>query len=390
MTDRFDLLVLGAGPAGFSTARAYRKAGGEGAVALVTDEGQMPYNRPPLTKDLLRGEQGENELPLEDEGWLHEHEVALVTGRATELDPDDRTVSLSGGRVLSYTTCVLATGSEPTRLPIDGADDPAVRVVRTIADVRELLRRLHDGVPLVVIGSGFIGCEIAASLRIRGHPVALISDEPAPNEARLGGEAAAELRGWLESEGVALVLGTGAERITPNATMLEVTAAGERRAGALVIMAAGVAPRGELAEAAGVGVDGGAVVVDSSMRTDRPGLLAAGDVALAFNESAGRRLRVEHWGDALGHGEVAGQTAAGMTARWDAVPGFWSTIGRRTLKYAAWGDGFDATRIDRRPDGGFTAWYGRDGVIVGVLAHDGDEDYERGRELIKAGAPWST
>ncbi len=389
MSDHFDLLVLGAGPAGFSAARAYRAADGPGAVAIVTDEGQMPYNRPPLTKELLRGEQGEEELPLEEEAWLHAQSVALVTGRATALDPDGRTVRLSGGRTLTYATCVLATGSEPLRLPIDGADDPAVRVVRTIADVRELLRRLPNAAPLVVIGSGFIGCEIAASLRHRGHPVSLISDEAAPNEARLGGEAAAEIRAWLQSDGVALFLGRGAERITPNGAALEVTAGDERRSGALVVMAAGVAPRSELAQAAGVGVADGAVLVDAAMRTDRPGLLAAGDVAFADNATAGRRVRVEHWGDALGQGEIAGQTAAGLSACWDAVPGFWSTIGRRTLKYAAWGDGFDATRIERRSGGGFTAWYGRDGRIVGVLAHNGDDDYERGRELIKAGAPWS-
>ncbi len=388
MSDRVALLVLGAGPAGFSAARAYRGAGGEGAVAIVTDEGQMPYNRPPLTKELLRGEQGEDELPLEEEAWLHEQGVALVTGRATALDPRARSVTLSGGRRLAYDRCVLATGAEPTRLPVPGADDPAVRVVRTIADLRELLRRLSDGAPLVVVGSGFIGCEIAASLRLRGHPIALVSDEPAPNVARLGAEAAAEVRGWLEDAGVEVLLGRAVEQIIPAGSGLEVRGGGASRAAALVVMATGVAPRGELAEAAGLAVAGGAVVVDSAMRTAQPGVFAAGDVALAANASAGRRLRVEHWGDALGQGEVAGRSAAGEDAHWDAVPGFWSTIGRRTLKYAAWGDGFDTSRMERHRDGGFTVWYGREGRLVGVLAHEADGDYERGGALIKAGAPW--
>ncbi len=388
MSDHFELLVLGAGPAGFSAARAYRAAGGEGAVAIVTDEGQMPYNRPPLTKELLRGEQGEDELPLEEETWLHEHGVALVTGRATALEPQARTVTLSGGRRLSYAGCVLATGAEPTRLPVPGADDPAVRVVRTIADLRELLRRLSDGAPLVVVGSGFIGCEIAASLRLRGHPVALVSDEPAPNLARLGADAAAQLRGWLQDAGVELLLGRGVEEIVPAGSGLEVRAGGVSRAAALVVMATGVAPRGELAQAAGLETDGGAVVVDSAMCTAQPGVFAAGDVALAANASAGRPLRVEHWGDALGQGEVAGRSAAGEDARWDSVPGFWSTIGRRTLKYAAWGDGFDTSRIEQHGDRGFTVWYGREGRLVGVLAHEADGDYERGAELIKVDAPW--
>ena len=122
--------------------------------------------------------------------------------------------------------------------------------------------------------------------------------------------------------------------------------------------------------------------------TAREGLLAAGDVCRADNLAAGRPLRVEHWGDALGQGAVAGQTAAGVEAGWDEVPGFWSTIGTRTLKYAAWGDGFDATRLHRGDEGAFAAWYGRDGRIAGVLTHERDDDYDRGRELIAQGAPW--
>jgi NADPH-dependent 2,4-dienoyl-CoA reductase/sulfur reductase-like enzyme len=125
------------------------------------------------------------------------------------------------------------------------------------------------------------------------------------------------------------------------------------------------------------------------MRTTAAGLLAAGDVCLAENAAAGRPLRVEHWGDALGQGSVAGRTVAGASARWSEVPGFWSTIGSHTLKCAAWGDGYEETRLQRRPGGGFEAWYGRGGRIVGVLAYDADETYERGRELIAEGAPWS-
>jgi NADPH-dependent 2,4-dienoyl-CoA reductase/sulfur reductase-like enzyme len=123
------------------------------------------------------------------------------------------------------------------------------------------------------------------------------------------------------------------------------------------------------------------------MRSSHPGILAAGDVARAFNAAAGRHLAVEHWGEALAMGEVAGRTAAGdRDAAWAQAPGFWSTIGERTLKYAAWGDGFDTARLEE--DGnGFTVWYGRGGACVGVLAHERDEDYERGRELVERGAP---
>jgi NADPH-dependent 2,4-dienoyl-CoA reductase/sulfur reductase-like enzyme len=158
--------------------------------------------------------------------------------------------------------------------------------------------------------------------------------------------------------------------------------------GDAVVMATGVAPRSELAAQAGLELDGRAIPVSAAMRTAQDGLLAAGDVCVAHNLAAGRSLRVEHWGDALGQGAIAGETAAGADAGWDEVPGFWSTIGSRTLKYAAWGDGFDASRLHRDDDGAFVAWYGREGRIAGVLAHERDDDYDRGRELIAEGAPW--
>jgi 3-phenylpropionate/trans-cinnamate dioxygenase ferredoxin reductase component len=389
MSDDFELLIIGGGPAGLAAARAYRERCHDGEVAIVADEHRMPYERPPLTKELLRGELGFDELAIEDEDWLTEQRVRLISGRAVTLDPGERTIDLSGGRRLSYVTCLLATGAEPTRLPIPGADHPRVRVVRTADHVRELLERLIDGARVTVIGSGFIGCEIAASLRMRGHPVELVSDEAAPNAARLGDEAAAIIREWLREDGVALALGTPVDRIEPAGDAATVIA-GERRIDAgVVVMASGVTPRSELAVQAGLELDHGAIAVDASMRSARDGVLAAGDVCKALNVTAGRTLRVEHWGDALAQGEIAGATAAGADGGWDSVPGFWSTIGARTLKYAAWGDGYDETRLQRHHDGGFTAWYGAGGRIVGVLTHDADEDYERGRERIALGARWT-
>ena len=390
MTDRQSLLVIGGGPAGLSAVRSYRESGGRGPVAIVSDEHRMPYQRPPLTKDLLRGDSTEDDLPIERESWLSEHQVSLISGRAVALDTDARIVTLSGGRELQYRQLVLATGAEPTRLPIPGADDPGVRVLRTLDHLRELQRRLSRGESAIVIGSGFIGCEISASLRMRGHRVALVSDESAPNVARLGDEAAAVLTRWLEEQGMSLHLDTAVERIQRAAHGFEVIADGGSVSGEVVIMATGVAPRGELATgAAGIELADGAIPVSADMRSARTDVLAAGDVCRAENLAAGRPLRVEHWGDALAQGEIAGATAAGKQAAWDQVPGFWSTIGSRTLKYAAWGDGYDQTRFQSHPNGGFTAWYGREGQIVGVLTHEADEDYERGSELIKRGASWT-
>lgn len=389
MSDEHELLVIGGGPAGLAAARGYRGAGGQGPVAIIADEHRMPYKRPPLTKELLRGGISEDELGLEDEQWLAENQVDLICGRAIALDPLAHQVELSGARTITYARCVLATGAEPTRLPVPGVDDPGVRIVRTLDHVRELIRRLPpDGGDVVVVGSGFIGCEIAASLRRRGTHVTLVSDQQLPNETRLGAEAGARIADWLREEGVRLDLGVAVQELRRRGGRLHVLIDGAVTVTAgVVVMATGVAPRSELAPSV-IELESGAVPTDASMRTVVEGVLAAGDVCKAHNLAAGRNLRVEHWGDALTQGEIAGRTAAGVQADWDQVPGFWSTIGGHTLKYAAWGDGYEQIRFEPGSDGAFTVWYGRGGQTVGVLTHRADEDYERGQELIAGGAPW--
>jgi 3-phenylpropionate/trans-cinnamate dioxygenase ferredoxin reductase component len=387
VSDPYGLVIVGGGPAGFAAAGSFREANGRGAVAIVADEGRMPYRRPPLIKEFLRGEATEDELPLESEAWLREHDVQLVAGHAARLDLDRRAIILSGGRELPYEHCLLATGAEPVRLPIPGADDPAVRVVRSLEHVRELQRRLAPGDSVIVIGSGFIGCEIAASLAVRGQTVTLVSDESAPNESRLGSEAADRIVGWLRQLGVRLMLGTGVEEIRRHGAELRVRRGPQDLCASTIVMATGVSPRSELLGGSEPLVNG-AIPVDASMRTALPRVLAAGDVAFAENVAAGRPLHVEHWGDALAQGAIAGADAAGARRVWDEVPGFWSTIGDHTLKYAAWGDGYDrAVLTTGREQGAFTVWYARDERLVGVLTHEVDEAYERGRELIAEGAP---
>ncbi len=156
----------------------------------------------------------------------------------------------------------------------------------------------------------------------------------------------------------------------------------------LILLAGGVAPDTGLARDAGLRLaDGGEVTVDTTMRTSAPGVLACGDCCYAEHALACRPLHVEHWGDALAQGEVAGWSAAGREVSWDAVPGFWSTIGTNTIKYAAWGDGYATTHLVDHGDGAFTAWYADEaGACVGVLTHDRDPDYETGQRLIAQGA----
>jgi 3-phenylpropionate/trans-cinnamate dioxygenase ferredoxin reductase subunit len=235
-----------------------------------------------------------------------------------------------------------------------------------------------------VVGSGFIGCEAACSLAAGGRDVVMVSQEELPQEARFGAEAAVRIAGWLEEDGVRLLGGVEVAGLGDGHTVR--LADGRSLAADLVLVAAGVHHDTDWVVDAGVGCEDGLVRTDSAMRTDVANVYAAGDIAFAHNAAAGRRLRVEHWGDAVRMGEVAGASAAGAEDEWAQPPGFWSEIGARTLKYHAWGDGYDEARLVAHDDTAFTVWFARDGKVVGVLTHDNDDDYDRGGQLVERGA----
>jgi len=406
------IAIVGAGPAGLATARAYREHGGAGELILIGAEPRLPHRRPPLTKEFLRGELDARELPIEQREWFDEQDVQLcLSRRVIAIDHRRGALELAGevesgsaATELRADAIVLATGSEPLRPDIPGLDDDAVMTMRTVPDsvelavrVRAVAEHVTDGrrasaKPLLVIGTGFIGCEIAASLALMGARVTMIGQEPRPQQARLGEQVGERIASWLAELGVELIVGTEVSAVHEGRTVeLE---DGRRIEAASIVLGMGVSPRADLAQAAGLPLHEGAVVVDGSMRVEQASraddaqcaVLAVGDVAYAYNACAGRHLRVEHWGDALGQGEIAGSVLAGEATVWDSVPGFWSTIGEHTLKYAAWGDGHDDARFEQHDDGAFTVWYSRGEALVGVLAHQRDGDYERGRELISAGA----
>jgi 3-phenylpropionate/trans-cinnamate dioxygenase ferredoxin reductase component len=381
------IVVVGAGPAGLATARAYREHGGRGEVLLLGEEQMPPYERPPLTKDFLRGELDASELPIEAEPWFAAHGIELRLGRSVNaVDPVSGSVSFDGAE-LQADAIVLATGSAPVRPDLPGMEDPRITTMRTRADSERVRALARPGVRVLVLGTGFIGCEIAASLSMLGASVTLVGQEQLPQAQRLGADASSQIAGWLEDLGVRLVLGA-AVRAIENGRELELEG-GSRLEGEHVVLGMGVRPRAELAARAGLTLSDGAIRVDAQMRAATGGgkTFAVGDVAFAENVCAARHLRVEHWGDALEQGEIAGRVLAGDDARWERVPGFWSTIGSHTLKYAAWGDGYEQARLVEHPEGGFTVWYADgDGTAVGVLSCGCDADYERGRELIGSGA----
>ncbi len=376
------IVIVGGGPAALSTARSYREAGGGAQVEMVCAEAHLPYNRPPLTKELLRGELEPAELPLEDEAWFATHGVTLRRGRrAVGLDRQARRVHLEGGQEVPYDACVLATGSAPQRPPVDGAHDPDLHTVRTVDDALRLRGLAQPGTRAVVVGAGFIACEAAASLVRRGVEVVLVAPEERPQADRLGERAGELITTLLCQAGVEVRLGAELARIEPHWHVR--LAGGATLSADMVVLGTGVAPRTQLATASGLDVEDGAVLVDASMRSSDPAVLAVGDIAAAQHARAGRRLRVEHWGDALAHGEVAGRALAGEDVAWTTAPGFWTTIGDHTLKHSAWGDGFDEARVEAEGDAHLVVRYLRGGEEVGVLALGDDDAYEAARRRLE-------
>lgn len=390
----YGLLVVGAGPAGHAAATAYREAGGTGGVLLLAGEGRPPYRRPPLSKELLRGELEPDALALATAPDTYDKlEITVRHAVARSLNTDEHRVALDDATSVEYRHCVLATGAQPVRPDLPGVNLPGVHLLRTLADALSLRSATGPATRVMVLGSGFIGCEAAVSLRARGCQVTLISSELAPQQQRLGAPVAERLAAWLDHAGVDARYDTDLVRIERDAdgTLQATGSDGVTVPADLVLLASGVAPDTALARAAGLAVDAatGLIRADTHQRTSAPAVLACGDCALTHHAIAGRPLHVEHWGDALAQGAVAGWTAAGRDARWDVVPGFWSAIGAQTLKHAAWGDGFETINmIDHdHGSGAFTAWYGdAAGRCVGVLTHDFDPDYEAGRRLIEQGA----
>lgn len=371
------LIVVGGGAGGHAAVSAFREHGGEGSVVLVSGEDRAPYFRPDLTKGLVTGAVALDAIGLEVDEWYSQRDITLALDcHVDDIDIATHTLATSHGP-MPWGSLIVATGSRASRPPIPGADDPRVVTVRSAADGARLLGLAARAEPVIVIGSGFVGCEAASSLAARGVSVSIAAVEALPQQDRLGPDA-----------GVQLIGGESVERIEHAPVGLGVRvhlASGRVLEAASVIVATGAEPAIDLARSAGLVCDG-CIDVQPTMRTEADDVYAVGDVARAWHPVAGRALRVEHWGDAARMGAVAGAVVAGEHATWTDVPGFWSEIAGRQLKYVAWGDGHDEIVVRPSPTG-TTIWYGRADMCVGVLTYEHDEDLELGGQLIAAGLP---
>lgn len=366
--------MIGSGPAGVAAAEAYRARRADHPVRVLTADTEPPYQRPPLSKDFLRGETEDAAMDISR---------PFETTLKAEVDQIDvgRRIVTANGVQYDYDQLVIACGASPQPLPVPGGEKALL--LRSFDDAKRLREAATPAKTAVVIGAGFIGCEAAASLAIRGLSVTLIAPEDVPQRKRLGQDAGVRLRRLVEATGVRFAGNARVASIGDGTVQLE---NGTTIEADMVLAATGVKPNAALAESAGITLQSGRIPVGPDMRTAVDGVWAAGDVAFAVNVDAGRALAVEHWGDAMDQGEVAGSTAAGDEAKWTGVPGFWTTIGDTDVKYHAWGDGYQRSRLIER-DGGFTVWYESDGAVVGVLTCNADDDYESGEELITAGKP---
>lgn len=377
------LLVIGGGPAGLAAARAFRANQGHGRVVMVSSDPHAPYHRPPLSKDYLRGETGADALPLVPAGWFADQDVELWLGaEIVGLEASGR-AELGDGRLLPFEKAVLATGSVPRPPAVPGGE--RAHLLRSRTDADRLRASAAHASSAVVLGSGFIGCEAALSLALRGLTVDLVTPEDVPQEKRLGTEAGERIAAWLRDAGVRLHPRMSVREIPDDRSVL--LDDGRTVRADLVLAATGVRPATGLARSAGLAMVGDRVVVGADMRTSSEFVAAAGDITFAHNEAAGRHLGVEHWGDAERMGEIAGTVFAGGRAGWSQAPGFWSGLGDHTLKYAAWGDGWDDARLVDHGDDSFTVWYSTAGRCVGVLTHRADDDYVEGTAAVEAGRP---
>ena len=330
-------VIVGARLAGAKAAQTLRDEGFDGRVVLVGSESDRPYERPPLSKDYLRGESGRDAAYAHAAGYYDEHDIELRTETTVaRVDLGAEEVELEGGERIGYDRLLLTPGAEPRRLPVPGADLDGVLYLRVFGDSDAIRERIEAGGPAVVIGAGWIGAEVAASARTKGLDVTLIEREDVPLTTSLGRELG-EIYGAIHRDhGVDLITGAQVEALEGDGRVERVRLAGGRTIDcAFAVVGVGVAPRIGLAEAAGLACDNG-ILTDELLRTSAREVFAAGDAANAVHPFYGHRVRVEHWHNALEQGPAAARSMLGDGKPYDVIPYFFSDQYEVGMEYAGY------------------------------------------------------
>lgn len=383
-----DVVIVGASLAGGRAAEALRKAGFEGRVVVVGDEPFRPYDRPPLSKKLLRGQVEESALFHRTPEWYDERRIELVLGSpARGLDVGAREVVLEGGRRLAFSRLLVATGARVRKLRCPGADKAGVHYVRTLDDVRALRAELAGGPRVCVIGAGVIGAEVAASCRELGLEVALVELDTIPLRRAFGADVGRLYADIHRDKGVSLHLGARVLELRGGARVEEVALEGGARIACdVVVVGIGVEPCTEWLAGSGVALDDG-VVVDAHGRTNVSGIYAAGDVAKLFHPSEGRHVRLESVDNAQLGGAAAVSNMLGKEASYDPVPYFWSDQYELKLQSVGWVDDYDD--VVYRGDvaaRSFAAFHLRAGVLRGFVGVNRMQEMMGAKRLVAARA----
>ncbi|MGH3881362.1 MAG: NAD(P)/FAD-dependent oxidoreductase [Actinophytocola sp.] len=392
-------VIVGGGLAGAKAAETLREEGFEGRVVLVGDERDRPYERPPLSKGYLLGDDERSSIFVHEESWYAEKSIDLRTGtRAVRLDRDAHEVELDGGERLGYAKLLLATGASPRRLKIEGNQLDGVNYVRRVGHIDRLRESLAGGGRVVVVGAGWIGLEAAAAARTKyDAEVTVVEPQPTPLHAALGPELGSVFGDLHRKHGVDLRLGTGVTGFTGTDKVTGVTTDdGTELPADVVIVGIGARPNTELAEEAGLGLDGdnGGVIVDSQLRTQDPDVFVAGDAASFPSARYGRRIRVEHWANALNGGPLAARAMLGQDVTYTDLPYFFTDQYDLGMEFTGWfaPGGYDQVVLRGDVDGlaFYSFWVAGDRVVAGMHVNLWDDGVGPIQELIHAEQPVDT
>jgi NADPH-dependent 2,4-dienoyl-CoA reductase/sulfur reductase-like enzyme/nitrite reductase/ring-hydroxylating ferredoxin subunit len=337
------IVIVGGGAAGFAAAERLRREHFQGSIVMLSSEDAPPIDRPNLSKDYLAGNAPEEWMPLRPDNFYADKGIDLrLNANVAAIDRPARQVMLADGSGIPYDRLLLATGAEPVRLPVPGADQPHVRTLRTLADCRAIIADAGAAKRVVVIGASFIGLEVAASLRARGIETHVIAPEKIPMEKILGAEMGRFVRALHEEHGVIFHLEDSAASFEGKTVKLK---SGGNLEADLVITGVGVRPRVQLAEKAGLAIDRG-VTVNEYLETSDPAILAAGDIARWPDPHSGQAIRVEHWVLAERQGQAAALTLMGQREKFDGVPFFWSQHYDVAINYTGHAESWDAIEVE--------------------------------------------
>jgi len=369
MADRDTHVIVGASLAGAKTAEALREEGHDGPIVLIGSEAELPYERPPLSKEHLRGEVPADKARVHPESFYEEHAIDLRLGTTVEsIDVHAREVTLAGGERIGWSALALTTGAEPRRLATPGGDLAGIHYLRGVGDSTAIAARLNEGGRVVVIGAGWIGAEVGASARQKGLEVAIVELADVPLERVLGRELGVIYADVHRDQGVELYTGVGVEAFEGGDRVERVRLSDGRTLDCdFVVAGVGVAPRTALAEQAGITVDNG-ILVSERLETSAPGVFAAGDVANAFHPFFGRQIRVEHWANALNQPAVLAKSMLGKPASYERLPYFFSDQYDVGMEYtgfaAAWDEVVFRGDVDAREFIAF--WLSGGRVVAGM------------------------